>query len=73
MSTRNRIHRSGVALAVMGLVLSTVDVNPAGEIPGAYAGEPAAISSAAPQPAASAEPKATPAAVAAEAATAAGT
>ena len=47
MSMRNRIHRSGVALAVMGLVLSTVDVNPAGEIPGAYAGEPAAISAAA--------------------------
>ncbi len=42
MSSRNRIHRSGVALAVMGLVLSTVDVNPAGEIPGAYADEPAA-------------------------------
>jgi len=67
MSARSRIHRSGVALAVMGLVLSTVDVNPAGEIPGAYADEPAAISSAAsPQPAAS--PQATPAAVAAEAA-----
>jgi hypothetical protein len=73
MSARNRIHRTGVALAVMGLVLSTVDVNPAGEIPGAYAGEPAAISSAAPQPANSAEPQPTAAAVAAEAATGAGT
>src|ERR1700676_1218053 len=77
MSTRNRIHRIGVALTVMGLVLSTVDVNPAGEIPGAYAGEPAAISSAAPQPAAStqpvADPQATAAAIAAEAAAGAGT
>ncbi|MEA2786604.1 MAG: hypothetical protein QOF71_2708, partial [Candidatus Eremiobacteraeota bacterium] len=73
MSSRNRIHRSGVAIAVMGLVLSTVDVNPAGEIPVAYADEPAAISSAAPQPAAPAQPGASPqataAAVAAEAAT----
>jgi hypothetical protein len=67
MSMRHRIHRTGVAVAVMGLVLSTVDVNPAGEIPGAYAAEPAALSStASPQPAAS--PQATAAAVAAEAA-----
>jgi hypothetical protein len=77
MRARNRIHRIGVALTVMGLVLSTVDVNPAGEIPGAYAGEPAAISSAAPQPAASTQPvagpQATVAAIAAEAATGAGT
>jgi hypothetical protein len=61
MSWRNRIHRSGVALTVMGLLLSTVDVNPAGEIPGAYADEPAASAAAPAQPAAS------PQAVAAEA------
>ncbi len=73
MSMRHRIHRSGVALAVMGLILSTVDVNPAGEIPGAFAGEaqplPAAVS---PQPSASpdavAAAQASPQAVAAEAA-----
>ncbi|HEV2738430.1 MAG TPA: hypothetical protein VGU66_07625 [Candidatus Elarobacter sp.] len=75
MSTRRRIHRSGVALAVMGLILSTVDVNPAGEIPGAYADEPAASSAAASlQPSASPQPAASPQAqaVAAEAPAAAG-
>jgi len=52
MSARHRIHRSGVALVVMGIVLSTIDVNPAGEIPGAYADEPPAIAVASPQPSA---------------------
>jgi hypothetical protein len=66
MMMRRRIHRSGVALAVMGLILSTVDVNPAGEIPGAYA-EPAALTAAAsPQPSASPQPGASPQAVAAD-------
>jgi hypothetical protein len=37
MSARGRLHRTGVAFAVAGLFLSTVDVNPAGEIPGALA------------------------------------
>ena len=67
MKMRHRIHRSGVALAVMGLILSTVDVNPAGEIPVAYAGEPAALPAAAsPQPSASPQAAASPQAVAAE-------
>jgi hypothetical protein len=70
MSMRNRIHRSGVAVAVMGLILTTVDVNPAGEIPGAYADEPATVAAAAAPAAASAQPAASPQAVAAETAAA---
>jgi len=66
MNVRGRIHRSGVALAVMGLVLATVDVNPAGEIPGAYAEEAAAAAAASPQPSASPQAVASPHAVAAE-------
>jgi hypothetical protein len=68
---RSRIRRSGVAFVLMGLVLSTVDVNPAGEIPGAYAEEPAVIASspqpsspAASSPSASASPSASPVAIA---------
>ena len=41
---RHRIRRSGVALIVMGLLLSAVDVSPGGEIPAAFAGESAASS-----------------------------
>jgi hypothetical protein len=59
MSVRNRIRRSGIAFVVMGIVLSTVDVNPAGEIPGAFADETTPVSAAAsPQPQASAAPAA---------------
>ncbi len=70
---RSRLRRSGVAFVLMGLVLSTVDVNPAGEIPGAYAEVPAAAPRS-PQPspaspAASASP-APPAAIASPAASA---
>ncbi|MBV9440475.1 MAG: hypothetical protein JOZ24_10830, partial [Candidatus Eremiobacteraeota bacterium] len=57
MTTRSRIRRSGVAFVVMGVILSTVDVNPAGEIPGAFADQPAAVASS-PQP--SASPMASP-------------
>jgi hypothetical protein len=39
MNVRARLRRSGAALIVAGLFLSTVDVNPAGEIPGARAAE----------------------------------
>lgn len=53
MSMRSRFRRNGVALVVMGLLLSTVDVNPAGEIPGAFAEELTALPAAAPQPSAS--------------------
>ncbi|HEX3462699.1 MAG TPA: hypothetical protein VHS78_01430 [Candidatus Elarobacter sp.] len=56
-AVRNRIRRSGVAFVLMGLVLSTVDVNPAGEIPGALAQEPAAVT-ASPQPSPAASPSA---------------
>jgi hypothetical protein len=61
MSWRARVRRSGTALAIMGFVLSTVDVNPAGEIAGAFADQtrPTATN-ASPQPAASAEPSAAP-------------
>ena len=43
---RARIRRTGVALVIAGMFLSTVDVNPAGEIPGAYADAPLAPASA---------------------------
>ncbi|HEX3468716.1 MAG TPA: hypothetical protein VHT05_11615, partial [Candidatus Elarobacter sp.] len=49
MSWRTRTRRLGTALVIMGFVLSTVDVNPAGEIPGAFADEPnAAVAPSAP-------------------------
>jgi hypothetical protein len=74
MISRLRIRRTGVAFVVMGIVLSTVDVNPAGEIPGAFADEVAAVSvpaspQAASSPAAAASPDAasSPQAVAASA------
>jgi len=41
VSARARLRRTGIAFALAGIVLSTVDVNPAGEIPGALA-DPAA-------------------------------
>ncbi|HTD33760.1 MAG TPA: hypothetical protein VK665_08885, partial [Candidatus Elarobacter sp.] len=74
---RSRVRRSGVAFVLMGLVLSTVDVNPAGEIPGAYAEVPAAVATS-PQPSASPSPvasapaaaSASPAAIASPAASA---
>jgi hypothetical protein len=57
MSWRNRARRTGTALVIMGLVLSTVDVNPAGEIRGAFADEPnAAAANASPKPNAPPEP-----------------
>ncbi|HEX3550916.1 MAG TPA: hypothetical protein VHT53_11095 [Candidatus Elarobacter sp.] len=70
MSPRARIRRTGVGFVVMGLLLSTVDVNPAGEIPGALADEvPAVVASplaqASPEP--SASPSASPAADASQA------
>ena len=66
MSPRKRIRRTGVAFVIMGLILSTVDVNPAGEIPRAFAEETVATAPAA-TPAASASPvvSASPAASAA--------
>jgi len=60
--TRRHLHRYGVAFAIAGMLLSTVDVHPAGETPSAFANE------AAPAPAISAAltgaaaPTATPAA-----------
>jgi hypothetical protein len=39
MTWRARLRRTGTALVIMGFVLSTVDINPAGEIPGAFADE----------------------------------
>nr|MDP9105400.1 TonB-dependent receptor [Candidatus Eremiobacteraeota bacterium] len=47
---RHRIRRSGVALIVMGLLLSVVDVNAAGEIPAAYAEESAGAPAEMPAP-----------------------
>ena len=41
MMIRARIRRAGVALVIAGMFLSTVDVNPAGEIPGALAADEA--------------------------------
>jgi hypothetical protein len=59
MSWRARLRRSGTALVIMGMVLSTVDVNPVGEIRGAFADETrAAAASPSPEPAAPAEPPA---------------
>ncbi|MDB5040891.1 MAG: hypothetical protein JWN27_1617 [Candidatus Eremiobacteraeota bacterium] len=54
MIGRGRLQRLGVAFAIAGLFLSTVDVNVAGEITGAYAAEGAA------QPASSGDPQASP-------------
>lgn len=72
MSWRAKLRRSGTAIAIMGVVLSNVDVNPAGEIQGAFADElPVTAASASPQPfapsaapepATSPDPAATPAA-----------
>src|ERR1700676_1411748 len=42
MMTRESVRRFGVALVITGLFFSTVDVNPAGEIAGAFADEGAA-------------------------------
>ncbi|MBV9409037.1 MAG: hypothetical protein JO164_09435, partial [Candidatus Eremiobacteraeota bacterium] len=55
---RGRIRRSGVAFIIMGLLLSTVDVDAAGEIPRASADEtaPAVVAAASPLPATSAQP-----------------
>ncbi|MBV8368228.1 MAG: hypothetical protein JO036_04760 [Candidatus Eremiobacteraeota bacterium] len=50
---RTRIRRTGVALVIAGMFLSSVDVNPAGEIPGAYADAPLAPASAPASPEAS--------------------
>ena len=66
MSARGRLRRTGTALALMGIVLSSVNVNPAGEIHGAYAdvtpgASPAALAS----PIAAASPSETPASPAA--------
>jgi hypothetical protein len=58
MISRIRVRRTGVAFVAMGIVLSTVNVNPAGEIPGAFADQVTAI-------AASPAPSASPAAAAA--------
>ena len=62
MTARRRLRRIGVAFAIAGIFLSTVDVTPAGEIRGAYAEDAAPSAS----PAASASPfaSASPAAVA---------
>jgi hypothetical protein len=70
MIARNRIRRTGVAFAVMGIVLSTIDVNPAGQIPGAFADQLTAVvaspaPSASPAAAAVPEPAETAQAVAA--------
>src|SRR6202163_2004842 len=53
MMTRESVRRVGVALVITGLFFSRVDVNPAGEIAGAFADESAAAVPAAqsPQPA----------------------
>ena len=59
MIARGRVRRSGVAFVIMGLVLSTVDVNPAGEIPGAFADEVAAVATA-PQSSPSPRPSSSP-------------
>ncbi|HYW52942.1 MAG TPA: hypothetical protein VE826_03175 [Dongiaceae bacterium] len=61
MNVRTRIRRTGVAFLVMGVILSTVDVNPAGEVPGAFAEEPVTVA-ASPQPSSSPAPPASPAA-----------
>src|SRR6202011_6232461 len=58
---RERLRRVGVAFAIAGIVLSTVDVNPAGEIHAAYA-EDAAQSADVPIAAASPSASASPAA-----------
>ena len=59
MMARDRVRRFGVALVIMGLFFSTVDVNPAGEIAGALADDgtapivaasPASTSPPSPQP-----------------------
>jgi hypothetical protein len=51
MMTRESVRRFGVALVITGLFFSTVDVNPAGEIAGAFADEGAAAAPAqSPQP-----------------------
>jgi hypothetical protein len=62
MSWRARVRRSGTALVIMGMVLSTAGVNPAGEIRGAFADEKRAAPSPSPEPAAPAavEPLASP-------------
>ncbi|MBV8581338.1 MAG: hypothetical protein JOZ86_12000 [Candidatus Eremiobacteraeota bacterium] len=55
---RGRIRRSGVACVIMGILLSTVDVDAAGEIPRASADEttPAAVAAASPLPVTSSQP-----------------
>jgi hypothetical protein len=66
MMARARVRRFGAALVIMGLFFSTVDVNPAGEIAGAFADESAAAAPAAspappspqPEPAGSSSPAA---------------
>ncbi|HEY4441745.1 MAG TPA: hypothetical protein VGN14_14895 [Candidatus Elarobacter sp.] len=62
MTWRPRLRRFGIAFAIAGLVLSTVDVNPAGEIRGAYADDAAADVAASPDvsPEPSASPDASP-------------
>ncbi len=64
MSWRARLRRSGTALVIMGMVLSTFDVNPAGEISGALADETPMVAapSASPARVASPEPAVSPAA-----------
>jgi len=57
---RSRLQRLGVAFAIAGLFLSTVDVNAAGEIAGAYAAEAAAQPESSGEPQASPEPSASP-------------
>ena len=72
MSPRARIRRTGIGFVIMGMLLSSVDVNPAGEIPGALADAPQASAppqavpqapappqtSASPEPAPAADPAA---------------
>ncbi len=60
MIARSRLQRLGVAFAIAGLFLSTVDVNAAGEIAGAYAAEAAAQPESSGEPQASPEPSASP-------------
>ncbi|MEA2719943.1 MAG: hypothetical protein QOJ39_1807, partial [Candidatus Eremiobacteraeota bacterium] len=67
MMTRDRIRRTGVAFVVMGMILSTVDVNPAGEIPGALADETTASALASPPAIAQPQAEASAQAVAASA------
>ena len=58
MNARVRIRRTGVGFVIMGLLLSTVDVNPAGEMRGAFADETqvaAVAASPSPSPAAVAD------------------